>query len=36
MVQAMSTFGATSGASELLRRQVSIDSGVDWYASSAA
>jgi hypothetical protein len=36
MVQAMSTFGATSGASELLRRQAAIDSGLDWFASSAA
>lgn len=36
MVQVMSTFGATSGTSELLRRQVTVDSGLDWYASSAA
>lgn len=36
MVQAMASFGAVSGASDLLRRQVQIDTGVDWFGASAA
>lgn len=36
MVQAMASFGALSGASDLLRRQVQIDTGVDWFGASAA
>lgn len=36
MVQAMASFGALSGASDLLRHQVQIDTGVDWFGASAA
>jgi len=36
MIQSMATFGATSGASDLLKRQIAIDSGLDWLAASAA
>lgn len=36
MTQAMASFGIASGASDLLRRQVQIDSGVDWFGASAA
>lgn len=36
MVQAMAGFGAMSGGSHLLRRQIGIDSGVDWFAATAS
>ena len=36
MVQSMAGFGATAASSDLLKRQISIDAGVDWLAVGAA
>jgi hypothetical protein len=36
MIQAMASFGPLSGASELLKREMMLNAGLDWVTASAA